>query len=137
MLFSSDTVANTINNAFEPVWESVRPVPIVTIDFGNGHAITRTLHGNIATYLCNAQGTVFDILPGIYEPTEYLNQLNQFSLLYRHARQQFRPGQAKDASDLKAALASHMRVTSESLPCHGKPLAFARTNLPTCSPSTC
>jgi hypothetical protein len=108
VLFSSDTVANTINNAFEPVWESVRPVPLVTIDFGNGHAITRTLHGNIATYLCNAQGTVYDILPGIYEPMEYLNQLNQFALLFRHVRQQFRPGQSKEGTDLKAALASHI-----------------------------
>ena len=78
MLFSSETVAKAIN-------KSVRPVPIVTIDFGNGHTITRTLHGNIATYLCNANGTVFDILPGIYEPTEYLKQLNQFTLL-NHTR---------------------------------------------------
>jgi hypothetical protein len=108
VLFSSDAVANAINNTFEPVWESVRPVPLVTIDFGNGHAITRTLHGNIATYLCNEQGTVFDILPGIYEPKEYLNQLNQFALLFRHARQQFRPGKLMGAAEFKQALASHI-----------------------------
>jgi hypothetical protein len=128
VLFSSDTVANTINHAFEPVWESVRPVPLVTIDFGNGHTITRTLHGNIATYLCNAQGTVFDILPGIYEPTEYLNQLSQFALLFRHVRQQFRPGQAKDASDLKAALASHMDVRLKAY--HATQAARLRENKP-------
>jgi hypothetical protein len=128
VLFSSETVANTINHAFEPVWESVRPVPLVTIDFGNGHTITRTLHGNIATYLCNAQGTVFDILPGIYEPTEYLNQLSQFALLFRHVRQQFRPGQAKDASDLKAALASHMDVRLKAY--HATQAARLRENKP-------
>jgi hypothetical protein len=107
-LFSSADVASYINNTFEPVWESVRPVPIVTIDFGNGYTITRTLHGNIATYLCNAQGTVFDILPGIYEPAEYLNQLNQFALLYRHAHQQFvgNPN-LKDRDELRQALAAH------------------------------
>ena len=107
-MFSSDSVASYINAAFEPVWESVRPVPIVTIDFGNGEKITRTLHGNIATYLCNAQGTVYDILPGIYEPTEYLKQLNQFALLFRHAYQQFRYVPARDGADAKSALAAHL-----------------------------
>ena len=128
MLFSSDTVANTINISFEPVWESVRPVPLVTIDFGNGHSITRTLHGNIATYLCNARGTVFDILPGIYEPGEYLNQLNQFALLFRHARQQFRAGQVKDASDLQSALESHMEGRLKAY--HATQAARLRENKP-------
>jgi hypothetical protein len=128
VLFSSETVANAINNTFEPVWESVRPVPIVTIDFGNGHAITRTLHGNIATYLCNAQGTVFDILPGIYEPVEYLRQLNQFSLLYQHARQQFRPGNALDAADLKAALGAHIDARLKAY--HARQAARLRENQP-------
>jgi hypothetical protein len=108
VLFSSDTVATYINNAFEPVWESVRPVPIVTIDFGNGHTITRTLHGNIATYLCDWQGTVYDLLPGIYEPEEYRKQLEQFTLLHRHAQQQFSPPTATPTPDQwKTALAAH------------------------------
>jgi hypothetical protein len=128
VLFSSDTVANTINGIFEPVWESVRPVPIVTIDFGNGHTITRTLHGNIATYLCNAEGTVFDILPGIYEPTEYVNQLNQFALLFRHAHQQFRPGQAKDEAQFKAAHAAHVSERLKAY--HARQAARLRENQP-------
>jgi hypothetical protein len=108
-LFSSEPVANSINNAFEPVWESVRPVPIVTIDFGNGHTITRTLHGNIATYLCDADGTVFDILPGIYDPDAYRKQLEQFALLHRHAGQEFAPKTApRDAADWKQQLAAHI-----------------------------
>jgi hypothetical protein len=109
VLFSSDDVATFINGTFEPVWESVRPVPIVTIDFGNGQTITRTLHGNIATYLCGPDGRVFDILPGIYEPKEYLNQLTQFTLLYRHAHQQFVPvGEVRDLEQLRQRLAAHL-----------------------------
>lgn len=76
MLFSNETIANYINANFEPVWESVRPVPIVKIDFGNGNEITRTLHGNIATYVCNTDGVVVDVLPGMYEPNAYMQQLN-------------------------------------------------------------
>jgi len=84
VLFSKDYVANFINRNFEPIWESVRPVPIVRIDFGNGTVMTRTLHGNIATYVCTADGQVLDILPGIYEPQTYLQALNQFRLLHNY-----------------------------------------------------
>ncbi len=84
MLFSNDEVSTFINQNFEAVWESVRPVPIVRIDFGNGTVLTRTLHGNIATYVCSAKGQVLDILPGIYEPQSYLHALNQFRLLHSY-----------------------------------------------------
>jgi hypothetical protein len=87
VLFSNDQVAQFINAAFEPVWESVRPVPIVRIDFGNGTVLTRTLHGNIATYACTADGQVLDVLPGIYAPKTYLERLREFQLLARYADQ--------------------------------------------------
>lgn len=85
MLFSSDTVAKAMNDQFEPVWVSVRDVPLVTIDFGNGHKITRTLNGNVATYALRPDGTVLDILPGIYAPEEYVAQLGQMRLLNQYA----------------------------------------------------
>jgi len=81
VLFSREEVARFINEGFEPVWESVRPVPIVRIDFGNGAVLTRTLHGNIASLVCTAQGQVVDILPGIYTPAVYVDRLKQFRLL--------------------------------------------------------
>lgn len=84
MLFSSDPVATFINNQFEPVWVSVRDVPTVTIDFGNGSKIVRTLNGNVATYALTADGTILDILPGIYRPEAYLNQLDQMAKLHRY-----------------------------------------------------
>jgi hypothetical protein len=71
VLFSNENVAQFINTSFEPMWESVRPVPIVRIDFGDGNVITRTLHGNIASFVCFADGEIIDVLPGIYEPTSY------------------------------------------------------------------
>lgn len=84
MLFCDETIASFINQNFEPVWQSVRPVPIVSIDFGNGQVLTRTLHGNIATYVCNSQGVVLDILPGIYDRGAYLAQLDQLLLVSKY-----------------------------------------------------
>jgi hypothetical protein len=77
VLFSREDVANTVSANFEPAWEMVRPVPIITIDFGDGNVVTRTLHGNIATHVCAADGQVVDILPGIYTPAVYLAALQE------------------------------------------------------------
>jgi hypothetical protein len=81
VLFSRDQVATFVNQNYEAAWESVRPVPIVKIDFGNGTVLTRTLHGNIASYVCNADGHVLDVIPGIYTPDVYVKRLNELRLL--------------------------------------------------------
>jgi hypothetical protein len=88
VLFSRPDVANYINANFEAVWQSVRPVPLVHIDFGNGTKLTRTLHGNIATYCCAADGQVLDIVGGIYDPEGYRARLEQMRLLANYADQQ-------------------------------------------------
>ncbi|MCH2129070.1 MAG: hypothetical protein MK179_07990 [Pirellulaceae bacterium] len=79
MLFSNERIAHYIQQNFEPTWESVRPVPRVTIDFGNGSLVRRTLHGNVATHLCTPDGKVLDIIPGIYDPVSYLRALKEFT----------------------------------------------------------
>jgi hypothetical protein len=99
VLFSRNDVAEFINANFEPVWEMVRPVPIVRLDFGDGRVITRTLHGNIATYVCTAEGQVLDVLPGIYTPAVYLDRLGQFLLLARYVDQ---TGPAQRADRLRS-----------------------------------
>jgi hypothetical protein len=81
-------VASFINQYFEPVWQSVRPVPLVHVDFGNGSVLTRTLNGNVATYVCSADGQVLDVLAGIYTPTVYVERLGQFRLLANYVDQQ-------------------------------------------------
>lgn len=77
MLFSQASVADFVNESFEPVWQSVRPVPIVRIDFGNGNVLTRTLHGNILTSICAPDGFVIDALPGIYTQKVYIERLRE------------------------------------------------------------
>ncbi len=86
-MFSNDQVAAVINESFEPAWRSLRPVPRVTIDFGNGTVVKRTLHGNVATYVCTPDGKVLDILPGIYEPRTYTRELSRLTRQFRHWRQ--------------------------------------------------
>lgn len=83
MLFSHPVLARTLNERFECAWESVRPVPKVEIDFGDGRVLERTLAGNVATYVTLADGSVIDIVPGLVDPTEYGRRLEQALGLYQ------------------------------------------------------
>jgi hypothetical protein len=109
VLFSNEQVASFISANFEPAWETVRPVPLVHIDFGNGIQVTRTLHGNIATSVCTGDGLVLDILPGIYEAQTYLDRLQQFRLLENYA------GQARQQGKLAAVLRAYHQKQAEAL----------------------
>jgi hypothetical protein len=108
VLFSSEPVAKAMNEKFEPVWVSVRDVPVVTIDFGGGHTLTRTLNGNVATYALHPDGTVLDILPGIYSPDEYATQLDQLALLYQYAYTGFQPKSAARLAEYHATQAKRL-----------------------------
>ena len=120
MLFSRADVALFINRNFESAWESVRPVPTVRIDFGNDTVVTRTLHGNIATYVCTRQGDVLDILPGIYEPSAYLKGLDQFRLLAHYVDQQ-------GAQNRQARLRDYHQRQAEALAKNQAPDVFVNT----------
>lgn len=85
MLFSNPEVAAFIRENFHAAWESIRPVPVVTIDFGNGKTLKRTLNGNVATYLCAPDGRVIDVIPGLVEPKAYLRELRAGMELWRTA----------------------------------------------------
>lgn len=76
MLLSDKSLAQELDSRYVLSWESVRPVPKATIDFGNGEVITRTLKGNNVFYLCNPEGVVQDIFPGVYTPEDFLSELN-------------------------------------------------------------
>ena len=86
MLFSRQDVSDFINRDFEPAWEMVRPVPIIRIEFGDGRVSTRTLHGNVASYVCAADGKVVDVVPGIYTPDVYQTALQAPRNLARESR---------------------------------------------------
>ena len=75
MLLSHPSVARLIGDRFEPAWQSVRDVPQLTLDFGSGVVVRRTLHGNIATYVCAPDGAVLDVVPGLYDAPTFTGRL--------------------------------------------------------------
>jgi hypothetical protein len=72
---SNPEVIKFLTNEVVPYWESVGPVPKVTIELGDGRVIKRTLGGNVVTYLLSSEGNVYDAFPGVYTPEHYLSEI--------------------------------------------------------------
>lgn len=65
-LYSNAELADYLRSHFVLHWKSVRPVPKVTIDFGDGRKLERTLTGNSIHYVLTSDGQTVDALPGLY-----------------------------------------------------------------------
>jgi hypothetical protein len=75
VLYPNTEVANVLRQRFVLHWQSVRPVPTVTIDFGDGRKLERTLTGNSIHYILDSQARPIDALPGLYGPQAFLRGL--------------------------------------------------------------
>ncbi len=76
-LYANEEVGKVLRERFILHWQSVRPVPVVTIDFGDGRKIVRTLTGNSIHYVLDSEGRVIDALPGLYGPKPFLHELTR------------------------------------------------------------
>ncbi len=80
-LYPDRRISYTLRQNFILHWSSERPVPRVTIDFGDGRKLCSTITGNSAHYLLDADGTPLDVIPGLYSPDAFLKQLDDLQVL--------------------------------------------------------
>lgn len=71
MLLSDPSIEALLRDELVPCWESVHDTAKVTIEFGNGKKLNRTIGGNTVIYLCRPDGGVVDAFPGVYTPTDF------------------------------------------------------------------
>jgi hypothetical protein len=83
LLYSDDAISKILREQYVLHWHSVREVPRVTIDLGGGRIIRQTITGNSAHYLLDADGAPLDLLPGLYSPAAFREQLERWTNLYR------------------------------------------------------
>ncbi len=95
-LYANKEISQILRDKFVLHWASVRPVPKVTIDFGDGRKIERTLTGNSAHYLLDCQGQPLDGLPGLYGPQAFQAWLTRAETLFA----QYRTANANDRARL-------------------------------------
>jgi hypothetical protein len=83
VLLSDPEVIRFVNENFIACWQTVRPVPQVTITFGDGRTLKRTLGGNTVIEICLPDGRVVDSYPGLYTPEDLLKEAGQTLELVR------------------------------------------------------
>jgi len=76
-LYPNAAISQVLQDRFILHWQSVRPVPKVTIDFGDGRKLERTITGNSIHYILDQSGRPIDAIPGLYGPKAFLRQLQQ------------------------------------------------------------
>ncbi len=86
VLYSNSEISRTLRENFVLHWQSVRPAPRVTIDFGDGRKLERTLTGNSIHYFLDADGKTIDGLPGLYGPVAFQRKLSEIQKLTRNLR---------------------------------------------------
>lgn len=82
-LYANAEVSHYLRDHFILHWKSVRPAPRVTIDFGDGRKLERTITGNSIHYVLAADGSVIDGLPGLYGAEAFVRGLHRAEAIAR------------------------------------------------------
>jgi hypothetical protein len=74
-LYPNSGVSQLLRDRFILHWQSERPVPKVTIDFGDGRKLEQTLTGNSIHYVLDSDGRPIEAIPGLYSPQAFMENL--------------------------------------------------------------
>jgi hypothetical protein len=101
LLYPDESIRQLLHDEFVLTWKSVRPVPKITIDLGDGRKVERTITGNSVHYIVLPDGQVVDVLPGLYGPKPFHERLTKGLAAARRAMQ---------SSDASIVLAEYRRT---------------------------
>lgn len=83
ILYSNAAISKMLREKFILYWQSERPAPRVTIDFGDGRKLERTVTGNSIHYILDSDGRVIDALPGLYGPGAFMRLVTQVEQVFK------------------------------------------------------
>ena len=83
VLYSDPAIAGWLREHAVLYWTSERPVPQVTVDFGDGRRLVGTVTGNSIHYMLDAHGRLVDAMPGLHTPQRFLAWLRDASVMAR------------------------------------------------------
>ncbi len=119
VLYANAEVSEYLRDHVVLHWRSERPVPVVSVDFGDGRMIRTTVTGNSAHYILDETGRPLDALPGLYGPQPFLQHLREAVALDLaiHADQDHRDGILREhhATALRANAPSRAPDVTESV----------------------
>lgn len=85
LLYSNKEIRAYLRENYVLHWQPVRSAPVITIDFGDGRRMQRTITGNSIHYVLDAGGHPLDAIPGLYAPPVFLTLLREGVALDRAA----------------------------------------------------
>jgi hypothetical protein len=95
-LYVDPRISEYLREHYVLCWSSVRPVPKITIEFGEGRKMVRTITGNSAHYVVTADGLVLDALPGMVGPQSFLDWIVRMDQLFQKTAQLTDPKEASE-----------------------------------------
>jgi hypothetical protein len=85
-LYPNAAVSQLLRDRFILLWQSERPVPKVTIDFGDGRKLEQTLTGNSIHYVLDSEGRPIEAIPGLYSPQAFMENLKEADRLFQSVK---------------------------------------------------
>jgi hypothetical protein len=116
ILYSDRAISRYLREHYVLHWQSIRPVPVMTVDLGDGRRIVRTITGNSIHYVLDEEGRPLDAIPGLYSPRAFLLAIREGRALY---------DSHPDRDALRAYHAS--RTTTDDAPLPSDPARLAVT----------
>src|SRR4029079_16983176 len=129
-LYQDAEINHVLKDRFILHWETERPAPRVTIAFGDGRTLERTISGNSIHYILDPDGKVLDALPGLYSAPVFANELRRAADIVKETRdrrqydyveyQRSRHDEwlrawAADLSRIQIALPANITLTEDNL----------------------
>jgi hypothetical protein len=120
LLYPEPRINQLLRDRFVLHWQSVRAVPKVTIDFGDGRRMVRTLTGNSLHLVLDAYGRPVDALPGLLSPDVFRKLLvrahalavgDRSNVVAGHDRALLEPVSAPRAPEPRAVEASKLAMS--------------------------
>lgn len=87
ILYPNAQISKYLQDNYILHWKSERPAPKITIDFGDGRKIERTITGNSIHYILDSDGKVIDALSGLNSPQIFYEFLYSGNVLPRNTAQ--------------------------------------------------
>jgi hypothetical protein len=85
-LYANTGIAADLRSQYVLHWQSMSPAPRMTIDFGNGRTIERTITGNSVHYILNGHAVPLAVIPGLISPAEFADKLKKSAGLAKQLR---------------------------------------------------
>ncbi|MCO4744785.1 MAG: hypothetical protein KC912_08350 [Proteobacteria bacterium] len=86
VLYSHPEVSGWLREHAVLHWSTERPAPVATIDFGDGRVLRRTITGNSAHIVLDAEGRPLDVIPGLYTPEQFVAELSAVESVFQSTK---------------------------------------------------